>query len=167
MIFRVIGKNRKRMMAKDRKTNVRIQFNRRESKKTLVYPVWLQQLHERAQAKSIHLVFSNSNITQSEPRKYLSPFIEWNNSISESTTPAYNGCDIPPRLLRNFVSTFLNYGIFALSSRHGYFLCNGSGVLHENGSQFGPWRHNQGDMSNATAPMDSGHRAGLFTCSFG
>ena len=92
---------------------------------------------ERAQAKSIHLVFSNSNITQSEPRKYLSPFIEWNNSISESTTPAYNGCDIPPRLLRNFVSTFLNYGIFALSSRHGYFCVTEAAYYTKMGANLG------------------------------
>ena len=77
-----------------------------ESQNALAYPAWLHRLRERAQEKSVQLIFSNSDITQSEQGRYLSSFIEWNNSISQSTTPAYHGCDIPPRLLRNYIHHF-------------------------------------------------------------
>ena len=98
-----------------------IQTKDESQKNALVYPAWLHQLHERAQEKSIELIFSNSDITRSEQARYLSSFIEWNSSISQLTTPAYHGCYIPPRLLRNNVSTFLNDGVLAYPNRRGYF----------------------------------------------
>ena len=59
-----------------------------ENQNILAYPAWLHKLHERAQEKSVQLIFSNSDITQSEQGRYLSSVIEWHNSISQPTTPA-------------------------------------------------------------------------------
>ena len=92
-----------------------------ESQKALVYPAWLLQLHELAQEKSVELVFSNSDIKQSEQGRFLLPFTESNNSLAQPTTLAYHGSDVSPHSLLSYVSSFLNNGVLALPFRRGYF----------------------------------------------
>lgn len=66
-------------------------------------------------------MFSNSDITQSERGRYIAPFIQWNDSISQSTTSAYHGCEIPPVALRRYLTSFLEKGVTTSPDRRGYF----------------------------------------------
>ena len=42
-----------------------------------VYPTWLTDLHNLAQEKCIHLLFSNQDVTQATEHAAFSTFVEW------------------------------------------------------------------------------------------